>query len=268
MRCLAAKLSQDAARNYYLPVDGRKPQPNRDRSGGLAWIGDTVQGRGLIGALRWYAAGAVEFLRDLTPARRKSRYGDIDYDFEHGVDTTWANVSLRTRLRELLSGGQYQPTEPVLFHEILNCLPVAVDGFTFIDLGSGKGRTLLMASEYSFRRIIGVELLAELDQVAQQNIARYRSERQECFAIQSHTGDARLFEFPREALVLYLFNPFPDYVLRDVLANLHRSIMAFPREVYVIYHNLEHENVFAEQDWLRPVVRTSQFAIFEAATQM
>ena len=114
-----------------------------------------------------------------------------------------------------------------------------------------------MASEYSFRRIIGVELLAELDQVAQQNIARYRSERQKCFAIESHTGDARLFEFPREALVLYLFNPFPDYVLRDVLANLHRSVMAFPREVYVIYHNLVHENVFAEQEWLRPVVRTS-----------
>ena len=44
-----------------------------------------------------------------TPSRRKSRYGDIDYDFEHGVNTTWANVSLRTRLRELLSEGQYQP---------------------------------------------------------------------------------------------------------------------------------------------------------------
>jgi len=65
-----------------------------------------------------------------------------------------------------------------------------------------------MASEYLFRRIIGVELLAELNEVAQQNIARYHSERQKCCAIESHTGDARSFEFPREAVVLYLFNPF------------------------------------------------------------
>jgi SAM-dependent methyltransferase len=246
-------------------VAERKPPHNK--SGALAWLSDTFRRRGLSGAVRWYAAGAIELLRDLTPARRKSRYGDIDYDFEHGVDTTWANVSLRTRLRELLSGGQYQPSEPALFQEILNSLPVAVDGFTFIDLGSGKGRTLLMASEDLFRRIIGVELLAELNEVAQQNIARYHSERQKCCAIESHTGDARSFEFPREAVVLYLFNPFPEYVLREVLANLHGSVMAFPREVYVIYHNLMHENVFDEQAWLRPVQRTHQFAIFEAAVR-
>jgi hypothetical protein len=262
----ATKLSPDATRNYYLLVDERNPSHNK--IGALDWIGDTFRRRGLLGAVRWYALSTVELLRDLTPARRKSRYGDIDYDFEHGVDTTWATVSLRTRLRELLSGGQYQPSEPALFHEILGSMPVAVDGFTFIDLGSGKGRTLLMASECPFGRIIGVELLVELNQVAQQNIASYRSERQRCFNIESHCGDARWFEFPREALVLYLFNPFPEYVLREVLANLQRSVTAVPRRMYVIYHNLVHENVFDEQAWLRAVKRTHQFAIFEVVTQM
>jgi len=260
----AAKLSPRVARSYYLPVAQRRPQPNRNKSGALAWISDTVRRRGLFGALRHYAAAAVELLRDLTPARRQSRYGDIDYDFEHNVDSTWATVSLRTRLRELLSGGQYQPSEPELFHEILNSMPIAIDGFTFVDLGSGKGRTLLMASEYPFRRIIGVELLAELNQIAQQNIARYRSEQQKCFAIESRAGDARSFEFPQEAFALYLFNPFPEYVLREVLENLHRSVVAHPREVYVIYHNLVHENVFGDQEWLHPIQRTHQFAIYRA----
>ena len=260
------KLSPDATRNYYLLVAERNPP--HSKTGALDWIGDTFRRRGLLGAVRWYALSTVELLRDLAPARRKSRYGDIDYDFEHGVDTTWAAVSLRTRLRELLSGGQYQPSEPALFHEILGSMPVTVDGFTFIDLGSGKGRTLLMASEYPFRRIIGVELLAELHQVAQQNLASYRSERQKCVSIESHCGDARWFEFPREALVLYLFNPFPEYVLREVLGNLRRSVTVFPRQVYVIYHNLVHENAFTEQEWLRPVRRTHHFAIFEAAPQM
>ncbi len=230
----------------------------------LAWVRESVRTRGWTGALRHYAAETIEMLRDLTPSRRRSRYGDIDYDFDHGVDTTWATVSLRTRVRELLSGGRYQPSEPSLFHQILRSLPVAPEGFTFLDLGSGKGRTLLMASDYPFRRIIGVEFLAELDAIACRNIVRYHSEQQKCFDLESHAGDARDFAFPDEATVLYLFNPFPEDVLLTVLANLHDSLIRSPRPLYLAYHNLVHENAFAAQDWLQPVYRTTQYAIYRA----
>jgi hypothetical protein len=239
--------------------------PRSTRSGSIgAAITDTIRNRGLFGALRYYAKATVDFLRDLTPQRRRSRYGDIDYDFEHGVDTTWATVSLGTRLRELASGAQYQASEPDLFHRILQTLPVQPDDFTFIDLGSGKGRTLLMASDYPFHRIIGVELLPELNQIAQRNVAAYFSERQRCFKIESFADDAKKFEFPDEPLVLYLFNPFPGYVLQTVLNNLRESFKAQPREIYVIYHNLVHEDVFRSQSWLKELHRTHQFAIYQA----
>jgi hypothetical protein len=235
------------------------------RSGTIgAGITDSIRNRGFFGALSYYVRATLDFVRDLTPQRRRSRYGDIDYDFEHGVDTTWATISLRTRLRELASAAQYQPSEPELFHRILQALPVQPDDFTFIDLGSGKGRTLLMASDYPFHRIIGVELLPELNQIAQKNIAAYFAERQRCFKIESFAGDAREFEFPQEPLVLYLFNPFPDYVLQAVLNNLRLSFKAQPREIYVIYHNLVHEDLFRLQGWLSELHRTHQFAIYQA----
>ncbi len=230
----------------------------------LVWIRDAVRSRGWLGALRYYAAESVDLLRDLTPTRRRSRYGDIDYDFDHGVDTTWATVTLGTRVRELLSGARYQPSEPSLFHQILQALPIDPKGFTFIDLGSGKGRTLLMASSYPFRRIVGVELLAELDVIARQNIARYRGSQQKCFALESHASDAREFVFPVEPTVLYLFNPFPEPVLRTVLANLRSSLTGSPRPVYVLYHNLVHEKVFAECEWLQAICRTPQYAVYQA----
>ena len=229
-----------------------------------AWIRATIRERGLLGALRYYAAGCFELLRDLTPQRRRSRYGDIDYDFDHSVDTSWATISLRTRIRELLSGGQYQPTEPQLFHNILRAVPEKLDGFTFIDLGSGKGRTLLMASDFPFRRIVGVEILDELDAIAKQNIARYTGERQRCFAIESQYGDARDFVFSPEPMVLYLFNPFQEHVLNTVLAHLRDSMATAPRAVYVIYHNLIFERTFTRCAWLRCVYRTTQFAIYQA----
>jgi SAM-dependent methyltransferase len=252
-----------------LTTDRRIPmrpsQPAcQTRSNALGWIADVVRHRGVLGALGFYGAAAIELLRDLTPERRRSRYGDTDYDFDHRVDTTWATVSLRTRLRELLSGAQYQASEPELFHEILRALPVSSQRSTFIDLGSGKGRTLLMASDYPFQRIIGVELLEELNQIARQNIASYYSEEQKCFNIEAYCDDAREFKFPPQRLVLYLFNPFPNYVLQTVLENLRTSVVSLPREVCVVYHNLVHENIFRSQTWLREVHRTYQFAIYRA----
>ena len=236
---------------------------SRHSSQPLSWIRDTFRNRGLIGGVRYYLVQTFEMLRDLSPGRRRSRFGDIDYDFEHGVDTTWATVSLRTRIRELLSGAQYQASEPNLFHDILGSLPVLVDGFTFIDLGSGKGRTLLLASDYPFRRIVGVELLSELNDIAVDNIARYRGPRQRCFNIESFTLDARAFQVPAEPAILYLFNPFPEYVMRTVLHNLQASHLASPRDIFVVYHNLVHEPLFRQQPWLRQLSRTHQFAIYQ-----
>jgi hypothetical protein len=237
-------------------------KPNTE--GALTWVRDSLRHRGVGGSLRYYGREFADLLRDLTPERRKSRYGDIDFDVDHGVDTTWATVSLRTRVREWLSGGQYQPSEPTLFREIIESLSVTPEGFTFIDLGSGKGRTLLMASSFPFRRIIGMELLEELNSIAAANIARYHSDEQRCFAIETHSGDARYFEFPAEPTVLYLFNPFPRHVWREVLTNLHASLGTTQREVTVIYHNPVHEDILKSHGWLHEVRRTHQFVIYEA----
>ncbi len=220
--------------------------------------------RGIAGALRYYGTATLDLFRDLSPRRRKSRYGDIGYDFDHGVDTTWATVGLRTRLRELLSGGQYQASEPDLFHEMLRALPKPVDGFTFVDLGSGKGRALLMASNYPFRRVLGVELLSELNDIAVSNISTYRNPGQKCFNIESRVGDVRDLVFPSEPTVLYMFNPFLEHVLRAVLSNLRASLLKTPRDMYVIYHNPVGENIFRDRRWLCELTRTPQYAIYQA----
>jgi tRNA1(Val) A37 N6-methylase TrmN6 len=134
--------------------------------------------------------------------------------------------------------------------------------FTFIDLGSGKGRALLMAADYPFRRILGVELLPSLNQIAQQNLAQYHSESQKCFAIESVCADATAFALPEAALVIYLFNPFPESGLRSALANLQDSLNRHPRPTYVVYHNPQLEAVLNETGRLKRIVGTHQYSVF------
>src|SRR5258707_8821717 len=146
------------------------------------------------------------YLRDSTPERRRSRYGDMEYDWEHRVNTTSGGVGWRERLLGVFH-SPYQPTDAVLFREMMATLPIDFNQFTFVDLGSGKGRTLLMASEYAFRRIVGVELLPELHRIAQENLRKFKSEKQRSFHLESRGEDARSFIFPNEPIMLYLFNP-------------------------------------------------------------
>ena len=225
------------------------------------WFAKRRGRNGIIPTLQEFSGICKEFLLDSLPSRRRQRYGDVDYDWDHRVDTTGATVGWRDRLLGLLH-SPYQPTEPVLFQEMLASLKIDFRDFVFIDIGSGKGRTLLMASEYPFRRIIGVELLPELHRVAQENIRKYKSDSQRCFDLESTCADAREFSFPPEPTVLYLFNPLPEPGLVRLLANLEHSLREHPRSLFVIYHNPVLEHVLAESKWLRKIDGTHQYSIF------
>ena len=231
------------------------------------WWNNTAAREGRGAATRQLLSTLVEFARDSTPERRRQRYGDAEFDWEHRVNTTSAAVGWRDRLLGIFH-SPYQPTEAVLLHEMIAALSdqkgFDFGAFTFIDLGSGKGRTLLMASDYPFRRIVGVELLPALHRAAQENLGKYRSERQKCFAIEAICGDAAEFAFPVEPTVLFLFNPFPESGLRRVIANLERSLREQPRVVYVLYHNPLLEHVLGGSSAVKKILGTHQYAVYAA----
>ncbi|MGC1372466.1 MAG: class I SAM-dependent methyltransferase [Candidatus Sulfotelmatobacter sp.] len=230
------------------------------------WWNEIAPREGPMVAAGRLATALWEFIRDSTPERRRLRYGDAEFDWEHRVDTTSATVSWRDRLLGIFH-SPYQPTEAALFHEMLSALREQTEcdfrDFIFIDLGSGKGRTLLMASDSPFRRVFGVELLPELHRAAQDNLTKYRSETQQCFAVQSICGDATEFRFPEEPTVLYLFNPLPESGLRRMLANLESSLRQHPRTVYVLYHNPLLEHVLSQNPAWKKVGGTHQYALFQ-----
>ncbi|MGA8860958.1 MAG: hypothetical protein WB506_13210, partial [Candidatus Sulfotelmatobacter sp.] len=160
-------------------VDPSAPSRTTLSRSAWQWWNDVAVREGRLAATRQLLAVMWEFVRDSTPERRRRRYGDAEYDWDHGVNTTGAAVSWRNRLLGVFH-SPYQPTQPDLFREMLESLRQQshcdFHDFVFVDLGSGKGRTLLMASDYPFRHIAGVELLPALHQVALENLRKYRSE--------------------------------------------------------------------------------------------
>jgi len=229
----------------------------------VRWWRENLPRLGVVRAACRFVGEMWEFVRDSTPHRRKQRYGDIDFDWDYRVDTTSANVSRCADLLAALAGYRYQPSDPALFHESIRSLGIDYPQFQFVDLGSGKGRTLLMASEYPFQRIVGVEAVPALHRVALENIRKYQAQTQKCFDLQSVCGDARDFHFPAVPLVVFLFNPLPEAGLREVMANLLASLREQPRPVSVVYHNPLLEHVLREDGGLRRVRGDMRYAIYE-----
>jgi SAM-dependent methyltransferase len=225
------------------------------------WWRERTQEKGALSAASLLLRNLWSFIRDSTPERRRQRYGDMEYDWEHRVNTTCGTVGWKARLVGLFH-SPYQPTDPALFQEMMASLPITFEQFTFVDLGSGKGRTLLMASEYPFRRIVGVELLSELHYAAQENIRAYHSATQRCTQIEPVCADASEFAFPDTPLVLYLFNPLPEPALRRTIGNLERSLQQSPRPVWIVYHNPAMSSVLAASPALVKSGGTEQYSLF------
>ena len=119
----------------------------------------------------------------------------------------------------------------------MRSLDISFDDYVFVDFGSGKGRTLLLAAEAGFKRCEGVEFSAELNRVARSNLQAYRSGR---FAdkVIIHDMDAAQYTVPDdEPCVIYLYNPFGGPVFSAVLERIIDSWKRRPRDMWIIYLN-------------------------------
>jgi SAM-dependent methyltransferase len=166
---------------------------------------------------------------------------DRRFDRKHGTET-----SDRIELDRLDvvgahrdQGVYYEPTSTRIFRHIMDRVTrtVPCEPFVFLDYGSGKGRTLLMASDYPFQSILGVEFSKELHETALRNIAAYKGRRQRCTRLHSVHADATEFMPPGSDLLIYFFNPFLKDVMSRVLANVAHVVRASGRRVVLVYLN-------------------------------
>jgi hypothetical protein len=213
--------------------------------------------RNCIETVRQYGPLAVAaYLFDLVRVHRAERTEGFDRRF--GTDT--ARVIYPWNLPSI--GGQHTPeihhyeaTPAWLIREILQSIPLQPNRFAFVDMGSGKGRALLVASELPFLKIVGVELSHELHLIAEQNIKLYRPASQLCTAFFLHCMNAIEYTFGPEPLVLFLFNPFGKDSIRTILTSLEASLNTTPRQAFVVYVNPRFESSAQSAHFLRRVTK-------------
>jgi len=170
------------------------------------------------------------------------------FDVEHGTHTGGyvPGDALRTGSAADLYNTAYYAISPSTFRSALAQVPDALDDFAFVDLGCGKGRALLVAAEFAFAEVLGVEIAPALAESARRNTQR--DER-----ISVVTGDARRVVYPERALVVFLYHPFLKPAVRQALRNLKRQLRVHPRAAWVLYANPSYEDMLSGLGFLQKV---------------
>lgn len=129
----------------------------------------------------------------------------------------------------------YEPTPVRDFEALMKLVPAdfTFADATFVDIGSGMGRVLMLASHHPFRQICGVEISPALHEIARENLRAYADPRQICRDIRLVRADAAAAALPPGNLVLYLYNPFQGRILARLLERLRDG---HPREIVLLYH--------------------------------
>ena len=201
-------------------------------------------------ATRGLIRSFVHFARRATAAGGRSPLANQrhPFDAEHGLETSGLISG-----RELASGHAhdlhstaYYGIAPSIFKsavarwaESTAGARLGIEQYVFVDLGAGKGRAVLLASEYPFRAVVGVELNADLAAMAESNARRWQELHRARCEIGIVNQDATEFVWPAAPLLVFLFNPFGRPVLAKVLQNLKRQADRTGQPVDLLYINPE-----------------------------
>ncbi len=172
------------------------------------------------------------------------------FDAEHGV-TTEALVFLSELDPDAVGASlefatHYEPTPVAQAEALLDASPLPPERATFVDVGAGMGRVVLLAARRPFRAVIGVDISPALVEIARENLATARDPQRVARDVKIVRADAAEYAFPRGDLVIFMYNPFRGPVLDRVLANVRTT--AEERDVVLLYHTpVERDTIDATE---------------------
>jgi SAM-dependent methyltransferase len=114
-----------------------------------------------------------------------------------------------------------------------------IKNYSFVDIGCGKGRAVLMASEFDLREVVGVELHTSLAKIAEANVAAWTKAGRAVCPVRIVCQDATEFIFPEGACLLYLFHPFTAPVMKRLIERIEADFAGRHGMLDLIYFNPE-----------------------------
>jgi SAM-dependent methyltransferase len=187
----------------------------------LAYLLNRCRKNGLRGTLMLVGKNLPQPVLEWQIRRRRLQHERFDAKYHIDTQMPVAIADLETTAPGAKFANRYQGSPVAVLHRIIRRLKVDRQRFTFIDLGSGKGRVLLIAGQYPFKSIIGVEFSKTLHDIALTNIQKFAAAGAIYTSVTSINCDAGDFDFSGIGdKFVFCYNSFAADLMLRVLDNL------------------------------------------------
>jgi hypothetical protein len=176
------------------------------------------------------------------------------FDVEHGVQTSGLIPGrfLKTGHAHDGQSTAYFGVAPSVFRGLMKRwertgLGARLERYTFVDAGAGMGRAMLLAAQYPFTKVQGIELNPVLAGMAEENIVRWQAAGRAAAPMEIRCGDVLEFRFPKGPCLVFLFNPFGEAVMRRLLRRMAKEFAGRAGQLDILYVNNEQEGAMEGQ---------------------
>ena len=176
--------------------------------------------------------GRPSRLQARVPGRRAGQRFDADFGVTTEALLFLGDLDPDAIGPNIAHATHYEPTPVGELEALLAHVPFALEGSTFVDIGAGMGRAVILAAVFPFAQVVGVEFSPALHAVACDNLATIDRASFACRDVRLVCRDAATYRFPRGNLVVYLYNPFDA----EMLVPFIQRLASVAGDVALMYH--------------------------------
>jgi SAM-dependent methyltransferase len=172
-------------------------------------------------------------------------WGVHPIDKELGIETSGIvsaeDIHRDKKLNQLII--PYIGSQPSIVRTSLSALTTYAE-YTFVDYGCGKGRALVVASEFPFQRVVGLELSPILAATARSNASRVARRFSQRSPVEVVTGNACEYPLPSGKLTCFNYHAFGRELVSQMIRNFEAGLAAHTPHMFFVYYNPVHFELF------------------------
>ena len=172
-------------------------------------------------------------------------YHEIKGEKKYQLETVKVDTLQNQKIKSgnLKHASIYQATNYFLIEHAFDFLKNEEVNLHLVDYGSGKGRIMVVAAYYGFKKITGIDFSKSLCNEAEINIEKIKLGFPSV-DFEIICDDAVNYSIKNDDTVFFFFNPFDEVVMLQVVKNILASLKKNERKIYVVYVNPLHQEIF------------------------
>jgi SAM-dependent methyltransferase len=179
-------------------------------------------------------------------------YYEIRGEKKYGINTSGFDElkHLQKKGIDLTHSTIYMPVNYYMLEKMLSEVNQFPNNKSFLDIGCGKGRAMVVAAHYGFNKIRGIDISKKFCEEAKENFDSVK-DKFPGVDFKVELQDAFYYKIPIDVTVIFIFNPFDEVIMSGVVENILISQEKNPRTIYVVYINPLYESLFLENQFVK-----------------